>query len=261
MHQPHARKDSPGRSLHRADVIYNRNPVIEKMVFICGLHRSGTSLLEQYLYAHYDVSVLRANVPENEGQHLQLVYPQANLFGGAPRFAFASQMRPDPPDEASATTYRRQILAQWKPFVVGTARTLLEKSPPNLTKMPWLRRVFPGAQFIVLVRDPRAVAAANQKRHRALPLEMVMMHWSVAHSIALRDLADDCRILKYEDFCADPPGALTAAGIDTILTQRVSAGDIDERFRNIVNKNDAYIARHTCSFYGEGAWRHFGYDI
>ena len=45
-------------------------------VFVGGLHRSGTSLLARSLEAHPSVSGFRdTGVPEDEGQHLQSVYP------------------------------------------------------------------------------------------------------------------------------------------------------------------------------------------
>lgn len=56
---------------------------IKRPVFICGLHRSGTTLLHDYLCAHYSVSFFQsAKVPENEGQFLQDVYMAERPFGG-----------------------------------------------------------------------------------------------------------------------------------------------------------------------------------
>jgi len=47
-------------------------------VFIAGLHRSGTSVLARCLREHPQISGFRnTGVPEDEGQHLQDVYPAA----------------------------------------------------------------------------------------------------------------------------------------------------------------------------------------
>ena len=55
----------------------------KKFVFICGLHKSGTSLLFRILRDHPDMSgFTNTGVPKDEGQHLQSVYPPAWRFGG-----------------------------------------------------------------------------------------------------------------------------------------------------------------------------------
>ena len=47
----------------------------KKIILVCGLHRSGTSLLFQILRDHPDISGFRnTGVNQDEGQHLQSVY-------------------------------------------------------------------------------------------------------------------------------------------------------------------------------------------
>ena len=59
------------------------------LVFVGGLHRSGTSLLHRCLAEHPDASGFRGTgVPEDEGQHLQSVYRPARAHGGPGRFGF-----------------------------------------------------------------------------------------------------------------------------------------------------------------------------
>jgi hypothetical protein len=100
--------------------------------------------------------------------------------------------------------HRRALLSHWQHYVVGKSSILLEKSPPNLTKIWWLRQVFPSARFIIMTRDPRAVAAATQKWSKSSLAEL-MLHWNVAYSKALRDFRkDDCTIVRYEDLVARP---------------------------------------------------------
>ncbi len=48
------------------------------LAFIAGLHRSGTTPLTRLLAAHSEVSGFsNTHVEEDEGQHLQQVYPSA----------------------------------------------------------------------------------------------------------------------------------------------------------------------------------------
>lgn len=232
----------------------------DRILFVCGLHRSGTTLVEQTLHAACEISVLRAEVPESEGQHLQDVYPSAARHGGPGRFAFAIEMHPAPPDAANARRARERILACWTKFVEGEAPTLLEKSPPNLTKIPWLRAVFPGAQFVIVTRDPRAVAAATVKMSGASIPEMVF-HWHVAHDGLKAAMGADCHHIRYEDFCADMEGAIGGMIDGLGLTRRASPLPLPDRFANIVSTNDRYIKALPRLAYGTGSWSDFGYDL
>lgn len=239
---------------------YSGGENVESFLFICGLHRSGTTLVEHYISSLFSVSYLRANVPENEGQHLQDVYAPALAHGGPGRFAFSPEMSPAKPSKVEVDSFRQRILQAWRPYVVGDDAILSEKSPPNLTKIEWLRSVFPGSRFLIVVRDPRAVAGATQKWSKT-SLEELVFHWSVAHSIAIKDLQDDCHIVTYEGFCEDPGRELAKSGLADILPARVNKVPLDPRFNELKNTNQKYIDMHSCQEYGMGAWDYFGYKI
>jgi len=230
-------------------------------LFICGLHRSGTSLLEGLLKAKFDLCTLAAaHVPENEGQHLQDVYAAASQFGGPGQFAFHPQMHPTPPEAEQATDIRNHILRCWTPWMVGNGIAFLEKSPPNLTRIAWLRAVFPGAKFIVLARDPRVVAAATRK-WSDLSLPEMVFHWHVAYSAALQAWADDCLFLSYESLCADPDRELDRLGDAIGLRPRQDRQEIDERFANLSNTNQRYLDDIEEFRFGPGVWDQLGYKL
>src|SRR5207249_5367403 len=64
-------------------------PGDHRFVFVGGLHRSGTSLMARTIAGHPEVSAFTGTgVPEDEGQHLQTVYPKPSARQQAGRFAF-----------------------------------------------------------------------------------------------------------------------------------------------------------------------------
>src|SRR4029450_12617693 len=66
-----------------------------------GLHRSGTTPLARTLAAHPQVSGFAGTgAREDEGQHLQTVYPRVRDYGGARHFALPP---PPPPTEDTPT--------------------------------------------------------------------------------------------------------------------------------------------------------------
>lgn len=252
-----------GRPVERREgIAYEPCPQIDRLVFICGLHRSGTTLLENLLVAALRLSCLRMMVPENEGQHAQEVYSPAAAFGGPGRFAFSEDMERELHLLQDHGACRARILADWSPFVTGGFPVLIEKSPPNLTKIWWLRKVFPGAKFLILTRDPRAVAGATQKRWGRGPLEHLVRHWHVAYSMALRDMdASDCLSIRYEDLLQDEERTVIAISRFLCVAERSGRQPLPERFRTLSSSNEAYITMHGSKAYGAGAWNAFGYDI
>ncbi|MEM7690218.1 MAG: sulfotransferase [Pseudomonadota bacterium] len=244
------------------EVAYNDNPIIERLVFICGLHRSGTTLLERMLTSQYEVSYLRATVPESEGQHMQSVYAAGLEFGGAGLFAFSQDMQRQLSDLLSdPKECRERILKEWSRFVVGDSATLIEKSPPNLTKIDWLRSVFPGSRFVIMTRDPRAAAGATRKWSHT-PLSDLMRHWDRAHAIALQEMRDeDCATIRYEDLCDDPQGEIERIATFLDLTERDRSQQLEERHASLTNSNAKYLKMHGTTRYGAGAWQNFGYAV
>jgi hypothetical protein len=177
-----------------------------RFVFVGGLHRSGTSPLARWLASHPNVSALSTTgAPEDEGQHLQGVYPPAMKFGGPGRFGFAraAHLTEDSPMVTSRA--RGELLNAWMPFWNASKPVLLEKSPPNLIRTRFLQALFPKSRAVMIVRHPMVVAFATQK-WSGTSIESLLAHWAVCHRRLLDDAphVERLALLRYEDLVAAP---------------------------------------------------------
>ena len=85
----------------------------KKIVFISGLHRSGTSVLHRELSACRQCSGFRnTGVPEDEGQHLQTVFPNAAFYGGPEEFAFNADSYLDEKGRGFAPAKRQRVSSE-----------------------------------------------------------------------------------------------------------------------------------------------------
>ncbi len=224
----------------------------DKLLFVCGLHRSGTSLLHRCIGDHPDVSAFAdTGVPKDEGQHLQSVYLKEKGRGGLGEFAFHRGAhlteRSGLANEKNRDKNAQRLFSEWARFWDLDARRLVEKSPPNLIMSRFLQALFPDAAFIFLVRHPVAVSYATQtytaKTTPAMRLRNLIEHWLAAHDLFRKDLPHigNAYVLRYEDFVRTPEATLGAlygfAGLDPYPLQR------DVRS----NVNDAYLDRFERS--------------
>lgn len=189
--------DEPGRS--------------QSLLFLGGLHRSGTTLVARLLGRHPDVSgFVETGAKEDEGQHLQSVYKPANAFGGEGRFGFHSEahLTEQPPEVAGGEA--RRLFQQWAPHWDLRRRVLVEKSPPNLIRMRYLQSLFPHAHFAVVMRHPIEVALASRRRARRASVWGLLRHWFHCHDVFSDDAEFITRltVVRYEDLVAEPRRSL-----------------------------------------------------
>jgi hypothetical protein len=181
-------------------------------VFVCGLHRSGTSMLFELLREHPQISGFRdTGVPRDEGQHLQTVYPAARSHGRPGQFGFNPGAHLTEASPLIGDAARRALFAQWARYWDTSRPYLLEKSPPNLIRTRFLQAMFPRSKFIVLTRHPVPVALST-RRWTQVPLYTLVHHWVTCHERweADRPLVRDALQISYERLVAEPAEALAA---------------------------------------------------
>lgn len=165
------------------------------VVFVGGLHRSGTTLLARCLTEHPLVSGFRGTgVPADEGQHLQTVYPPAKVYGGPGKFAFHPEAHLTESSELVSPEGAERVHAEWSVYWELSKPVLVEKSPPNLIRTRFLQSLVPGSAFVIITRHPVAVSLATQKWSKT-SLSSLLRHWVVAHELFEADRAHLERVL------------------------------------------------------------------
>lgn len=237
-------------------------------VFIVGHWRSGTTLLHKLLSldaafcapTFFECCLPRGFISGRRllKQRIARHLPRERPFDGAPfgvdepfedEFVLAKEARLSPmlaavfPDSRMA--YRRHLyvdgftsreLKRWRQTLTDFARKLtlvhgrrlLFKSPAHSCRIPELRKLFPGAKFIAMRRNPLDVIASTLKMEAELVHHNSLQHtagapdeaWILERYLqvqtalerARRNLpAADFTDVDYASLCAEPQSALAAA--------------------------------------------------
>ena len=172
-----------------------------KFIFLCGLHRSGTSPLFRILREHPQISGFHdTGVPEDEGQFLQSVFPAARVFGGPGRFGLARKAHLTENSSLVTSENREKLFSDWAKYWDLSKQYLLEKSPPNLIHTRFLQALFPNSYFVVILRHPIPVSLSTSK-WTDCSLDSLVKHWLHCHDLFEVDRPHLKRVLvvRYED--------------------------------------------------------------
>jgi hypothetical protein len=150
-----------------------------KPIFILGHHRSGTTWLANQLAAHPEVAAVEH--PAHAGVHESVFFSHVHgrfgdiaeknnfvqfveVFGAGDYAALARASR-----DFLYSLYPASYEEVFRAVMDRLARRCgcacwLEKSPAHTPLAPWIARMFPDAQFVGIIRDPRPVAASALKK-------------------------------------------------------------------------------------------------
>jgi len=170
-------------------------------IFICGLFRSGSTLVEQILAGHSRVT---------GGGELGLVPGLARAIAGYPQ-AMATA-------DADSVARLRDLYLGGLKTARPAADLVTDKRPDNFLHIGLIKAMFPGARIVHTVREPLDVILSNWFLHldrsmgHALDLED-LVHWHGQYERLMRHwkaLYPDIHDLNYDAMVADPRPAVEA---------------------------------------------------
>jgi hypothetical protein len=175
-----------------------------KHVFVCGLPRSGTSVLGRNVARLENCTGFKnTGVLEDEGQFLQDIYACDHQLGGAGSFGFHPRAHLTEASKLLTPQNAARLRSCWEQYWDPSRSIRIEKTPSNLLMTRFLQEVFPNSYFIVIRRHPIAVSMATQKwKDSVRSLNCLFQHWLHCHELFEEDKKRLERVyeLSYEDY-------------------------------------------------------------
>jgi hypothetical protein len=175
-----------------------------RYVFICGMPRSGTSMLGRNVGRLADCTDLKnTGTFEDEGQNVQNVYPTAHELGGPGRFGFDTRAHRTESSTLLTPENVSKLRTIWHTYWDNAKRIYVEKTPGNLLATRFLQAAFPNSYFVLIRRHPVPVAMACQKwKFNVTSLDNLFRHWLHCHALFEGDRKYLKRVyeLRYEEY-------------------------------------------------------------
>jgi hypothetical protein len=207
-----------------------------KYVFVCGLGRSGTSVLARNVARLENCTGFRnTGVLQDEGQFLQDVYQSDNVYGGAGKFGFDPRAHLTETSPLLTPENALRLRKSWERHWDQTKAIRVEKTPGHLLKTRFLQAVFPNSYFIVIRRHPVPVSMANNQRWKVsfAPLHNLFDHWLHCYGLFEKDkkYLEHVHELTYEDYIQNPDKCYQE--IAAFIGTRVPKPPKEDRFYHV----------------------------
>jgi len=203
-----------------------------KYIFVCGLHRSGTSLLAENIGKLENCTGFKGVPPSvsDEGQNLQDIYPFEAEYRGPGRFGFDPRAHLTESSKLLTAENVMRLRASWHSYWDNGKAIFVEKTPGNLLMTRFLQAAFPNSYFVVITRHPIPVSMGTPKlgQASAISLHRLFEHWLHCNELFEQDRKYLQRVyeLKYEDYIEDP--AKYHNELAAFLGTRVPEGGLKE---------------------------------
>jgi len=186
-------------------------PSMPTPVFLVGFPRSGTTLLDQILASHPEVTTLE--------ERDTLIDATNELMNAEEDYERWAGM------QASEIEQLRELYWQRVRTACSNAplrRVFVDKQPLNAALLPLIYRLFPAAKIVLALRDPRDVVLSCYQQHfgiNAAMYQLLRLDTATAYYDAVMRLVEVCRgklplrlhTVKYEDVIAKFEATMSSA--------------------------------------------------
>ena len=176
------------------------HPIDAKLTFLVGFPRSGTTLLDTILRTHSKIQVVEERPLIETTQK--------------PYEAFSIEQM-EKIERSEAEKARKIYLDALDQFATtNNGGIIIDKLPLNITRVPFIRNIFPEAQFILALRHPLdAILSCWMQKFKVNPamanmvdLDRIVEFYCI--TMRLMELSQEryglsVHIIKYEDLIAD----------------------------------------------------------
>jgi len=219
-------------------------PFAQRACFAAGQAKSGTTLLIALLDGHPQLLVFpeetayfptALNKYEKFGRRAQVEYLTKEalsrvLFGGPPEWEktdyghfptgrFRERFEAAAFDPNNASKDLLVLLLETYAEILGIPLDSIvrwvEKTPANRRFIPQILERFPQTKFLITMRDPRAILAAqialeSNRKTREFSVYYCVSHWLQSAELAMRAERKEISgiVIRYEDLVADPALAM-----------------------------------------------------
>lgn len=223
--------------LSDADIVSGKQLALHPL-FICGVHRSGTTLMQNLLDGHPDLAVL-----PSEGTYFTNLEVKLNSRPESERMVFLGKewlrrlANPTnhPPywllgrsidDSSPYIDFARYFMAWWNvlqqkagtqwPHVAVVlayasatgkinAKLWVDKTPVNERYLERIWREIPGAKIIHMIRDPFATLASRKVMEPAISVRNALRDLKLSYNAAVAcSVRSQYMLLHYETLCDEP---------------------------------------------------------
>ncbi|MGZ3835018.1 MAG: sulfotransferase family protein [Mucilaginibacter sp.] len=208
-------------------------------VYICGVHRSGTTLVRDLLDGHPDLVVLPSegtfyanlefkllSLPENERTSFlcrEWLRRLANPINQPPYWLLGRSNEEGSP----YVSFARYFMAWWENCDKGNpqwphiaivlayasytnnlaAKLWVDKTPANERFLDRIRKEMPEAKIIQVIRDPVAILSSRKKMEPSITLRRALLDLKMSFRVADEQReknAPEFLLLRYEEICEVP---------------------------------------------------------
>jgi hypothetical protein len=236
-----------------------------KYVFVCGLHRSGTSVLGRNVGRLQDCTGFKNTpcyigntIPIDEGEYLQEVYPLDLEYGGPGRFGFDPRAHRTENSPLLTPENVARLRTSWHRYWDKSKMICVEKTCGNILMTRFLQAAFPNSYFIVIRRHPIAVSMSTQGMWsvKITSLHRLFEHWLHCYELFEEDkkYLNHVYELTYEDYIGNP--AKYHQDIAAFIGTRVPESGLEDVRRA---NNKKYLDRWSTLLNQSGTQSYYQY--